>query len=123
MSPRAVPSRDHLSWSGPRKSENSVGVARRLGLVGKQTRNSPSITGILARHPQGGQCVGAIARQFHRPMLEKQSKQREVCSLPLCHIPIRKSRILAATKTVLIRLCVSKLLELTDVRSVSGVTN
>ncbi len=37
MSPRAVPSRDHLPWSGPREEKNPAGAVRRSQLVGKQT--------------------------------------------------------------------------------------
>jgi len=40
VSPRAVPRRERLSWSGPGESENSAGAVRRIGLVGKQTTNS-----------------------------------------------------------------------------------
>ncbi len=37
MSLRAVPSRDHLSWSGPREGKNPTGALRQIGLVWKPT--------------------------------------------------------------------------------------
>ena len=40
MSPRAVPSRAHISWRTPRECGNPAGAVRRIRVVGKQTRNS-----------------------------------------------------------------------------------
>ncbi len=37
MSPRAVPSRDHLCWLGHREGKNPAGALRQIGLVWKPT--------------------------------------------------------------------------------------
>ena len=52
MSPRVVPSRDHLAGSDSRDEESPAGVVRRIGVVGKQTtisnRNTLAPTSFLA---------------------------------------------------------------------------
>ncbi len=40
MSPRTVPSRDHLSWAGLREGKNPARALRQIGLVGKQATTS-----------------------------------------------------------------------------------
>ncbi len=89
-------------------------------LVGKETRNSPSSTEIVARYSQVEKHLGVIDRPVHRAKLEAQSEQRDVCSLPLRQKRVRKSRILAGAKTVTIHSRVSKLPGLTHVREYSG---
>jgi hypothetical protein len=37
MSPRAVPSRDHVCWSGHREGKNPAGALRQIGMVWKPT--------------------------------------------------------------------------------------
>jgi len=44
VSPRTVPGRDHLSWSGTIEGKNPAGALRQIGLVGKQTNISNRTT-------------------------------------------------------------------------------
>jgi len=89
-------------------------------VVGKETRNSDSSTGIAPRYRQVGKCLGAIARPSHRATLKEQSERQEGWSLPLRQKRIPQSRILAGAKTGLIHSCVSKLSGLTHVRGCGG---
>ncbi len=88
MSLRTVPSRDHLSWSGPTEGKNPAGALRQIGLVWKPTTisnwNIMAATSFLA---EWSPRFALFLRASPAPCLPRQAG----CPARLCYADLTRS--------------------------------